>query len=126
MRKLLLIIVILMISGIAGTAQSTSSSSAEAGQSSGKTSGLDTLTGCVKFTHDNYILTEDDGAEHQLAGSEKKLVHQIGHEIEVTGKPGTVSVDQTLAGGSSTVIEQHVFRVKAVKQVADQCRFAGQ
>ena len=120
MRKTLLITVMLMISGVWVTAQSTSSSPV-----AGTSSGLDTLTGCLKFTHENYILTEDDGAEHQLAGSERKLGHEIGHQIEVSGKPATISVDQTLAGGSSTVIEEHVFKVKVVKQVADQCKFAG-
>lgn len=125
MRKSLLLIVLLMMSGVWVTAQSTSSSTSDS-VSSGKTSDLDTLTGCLKFTHDNYFLTEDDGAEHQLAGSERKLGHEIGKEIEVTGKPGTVSVDHTLAGGSSTVVEQKVFKVRAVKPVADQCKFAGQ
>lgn len=124
MRKSLVIFVMLLISGVGVTAQSTSSSP-PTGQSSGNSSDLDTLTGCLKFTHDSYFLAEDDGAEHQLAGSERKLGHEVGKEIEVTGKPATISVDRTLAGGSSTVVEQQVFKIKTVKRVADQCKFAG-
>jgi len=93
----------------------------DSGQS-GKTSDANTLTGCLRRHDDQYILTEDDGTAHRLSGAAKKLGHQLEREIEVTGKPGTISEDFTSAGGASTVIEREVFQVKTVKRVADSCR----
>ena len=105
-------------------AQSANSAS-DAGQSAGKTSGLTTLTGCLKSAEYQYTLTEDDGTVHRLAGAANKLGHHVGHEIEVTGKPGTRSEDVTLPGGSSGVIERQVFEVKSVKDIASTCNSGG-
>jgi len=97
-----------------------------AAQSANSTSGtqssdLPTITGCLQSSMGSYTLVDETGTIHDLVGGTGKLRHEVGHRIEVAGKPGTRSVDRTLAGGASSVIEKQVFEVKSVKRVADTC-----
>ena len=95
---------------------------AQSDSQSGKPADPNTLTGCLSRADNWYILTDDIGTAHRLVGSNKQLAHQLGHQIEVTGKPGTRTQDATLAGGASTAIERQVFEVKTIKQIADTCQ----
>ncbi len=113
MRKAILLFTV-FIFALCLQAQSSSSSS-------GKNSDLTTLQGCLSTYLDHYLLTEITGTTHQLEGAAGKLGHQVGHQIEVTGKPGIKSIDTTIAGAGSGVVEQPVFQVKTVKRVADAC-----
>ncbi len=83
---------------------------------------MTTLQGCLQSADYQYTLTDSDGTAHTLVGSLGKLAHQVGHEVEVTGKPGTRSQDTTPPGGASSVKVITVFEVKTVKQVADTCK----
>jgi len=80
------------------------------------------LSGCLKRVDNEYMLTDDQGAAHRLVGSNKKLSRELGHEVEVSGKPGTRTYDATAPGGASNAIERQVFEVKTIKHVADFCR----
>jgi hypothetical protein len=115
---LIFLFLILIVNSQAQTAKAPSDNS----QASAKTSDLPALTGCLSYKDDHYILTEEDGATHQLAGAAGKLGHHVGHEIEVTGKPGIRSVDSTLVGGASSIVEQPVFEVKTVKHIDNTCK----
>jgi len=123
--KVVRLTLVLLISAVWLQAQSANPSS-NAGQTSGKTSNLTTLTGCLQISDGHYILTEDNGTPNQLSGAASKLGHQTGHRIEVTGKPGIKTIDSTSVGAGSSVIEQVVFEVKSVKQVADTCKSPAQ
>ncbi len=101
-------------------AQSAQTSDTPSAESKG--SGGDTLKGCLSASDNQFILTEDDGATHQLSGAAGKLGRQVGREVELTGKPGIRSVDTTLVSGASTIIEKPVFEVKTVKRIADTCK----
>ncbi len=81
-----------------------------------------TLQGCLKVVQSQYILTEDDGTVHALSGAARKLGPQVGHEVAITGKPGTRTEDATSSGGASSVREYVVFEVKTVTHVADTCK----
>jgi hypothetical protein len=81
-----------------------------------------TLTGCLKRADNEYMLTDDEGTAHLLMGSNKKLSRELGHEVEITGKPGTRTDDFTVPGGASNTIERKVFDVKTIKHLADFCR----
>lgn len=81
----------------------------------------DTLSGCLKRVDNEYMLTDAQGEAHRLVGSNKKLSHELDHEVEVTGKPGTRTYDTTAPGGASSAIERQVFEVKAIKHMADFC-----
>lgn len=121
MRKTVLLAVVLSIYAVSLHAQSATPSS-DAGQDSGKSADLTTLQGCLSHSRDVYTLTEEDGTTHQLVGAIGKLGHQIGRQVEVTGKPGIRTVDSTLVGGASSATEQQVFEVKNVKRLADACK----
>jgi hypothetical protein len=69
-----------------------------------------------------YTLTDNTATVHRLVGASKKLKPQVGHEVELTGKPSWRSLDATLVGGASNVKTQYVFEVKSVKEVANACK----
>jgi len=122
MRKTTMILTFVVpILAICLQAQSADQSS-DAKQT-GKESDLTTLTGCLRVENNHYLLTEkSNGSTSQLSGAANKLGHQVGREIEVSGKPGIKTMDSTLAGAGSSALEQQVFEVKTVKRVADACQ----
>jgi len=89
-----------------------------------KLASLTTIQGCLQVTNGQYIFTEADGTAHLLSGAAKQLGRQVGHEIELTGKPGVRTSDTTSVGGGSSVVEQVVFEVKTVKELAATCKTA--
>src|SRR5271166_2661531 len=97
----------------------------DAGQTTGKTSGLTTIQGCLQYTNGHYRLTEDNGTTHQLQSQANKLGKLVGHEVAITGKSAVRTVDTTIQGAASSVREEQVFKVTSVKQMADTCKTAG-
>lgn len=94
----------------------------ETGPATAKTSGGTTLQGCLSSAGGEYSLTDSSGAKHQLSGSANKLKAQVGHEVEITGKPSTKTVADTSYGAASSAEVIPVFEVKSVKQIADTCK----
>jgi len=115
MNKSRIFTLVLLISAVWLQAQ-------DAGQTTGKTSDLTTIQGCLHSSMGQYTLTDKDGIVHQLSGAANKLGHQVGRQIEVTGKPGIRTADTTNAGAGSSAVEQAVFEVKSVKQIAPTCK----
>jgi hypothetical protein len=119
MYKTLLLAVLLLIS--AAWSQALQYPSPEENKAPTSPSGLTTLEGCLDYDNGVYSLIEN-GTKHRLAGSGKQLKPQIGHEVELTGKPSSRTIDNTPPGGASSVIQQYVFEVKGVKRIADACK----
>lgn len=89
-----------------------------AAQTGGNTS---TIKGCLAFKDGRYKLTDNSGQVYQLSNEANKLQKQVGHWVELTGMAGTRTRDSSQQGVESSVKEEHVFRVKTVKWVADSC-----
>jgi hypothetical protein len=85
-------------------------------------SGLTTLNGCLHYDDGQYWLIDADNTKHRLSGYGKQLKQHIGHEVELTGKPSSRTIDNTPPGGASSAITQYVFEVKGVKRTADLCK----
>ena len=115
MRKTLVLTLVLLVSAVWLPAQ-------DAGKTSGKTSDLDTIEGCLQRSEGQYSLTDNTGTIHHLTGGASKLSHHVGHEVEITGKPGVRTLDTTAQGTASTAVVQPVIEVKSVKHVADTCK----
>ena len=81
-----------------------------------------TIEGCLQNSDNQFTLIESDGTAHRLAGSGNKLSKEVGHEIEVTGKAETRTIDTTPQGGASAVKMITVFQVKTIKKVDDTCK----
>jgi len=79
-----------------------------------------TLQGCLENPDSHYYLNEKDGTEIRLEGG-NRLSQYVGHEVEVTGKPTTITLDTTTDGAASTVEELTVFYVRSVKDLAPKC-----
>jgi hypothetical protein len=127
MRKTLIpaLGLLVLVSAVCLRGQS-GSSSPDAGQApakaSGKTAALTTIEGCLQSSQGQYTLTDNEGTVHQLSGAANKLVHHVGHQVELTGKPGIRTSDTTQPGTSSSAIEERVFEVKSIKPIADTCK----
>ena len=113
--KILTLTLVLLISTVWLQAQ-------DAGKASGKTSDLETIEGCLQRAEGQYTLMDDTGTIHHLTGGAAKLKHEVGHEVEITGKPGVRTIDTTPQGGASAAVVLPVFEVKSVKQIADTCK----
>lgn len=118
MLNALLLTLLLLISSVWSQAE-TAGPLPEKNQNS---SNLTTIQGCLKIARGQYELTESDGTLHLLSGAARKLGPHVGHEVELTGKPGTRTEDTTIAGAGSSANEFAVFEVKSVKQIADTCK----
>ncbi|HZL69452.1 MAG TPA: hypothetical protein VFC29_19230 [Candidatus Limnocylindrales bacterium] len=115
MRKTLVLTLVLLASAVWLQAQ-------DAGKTGGKTSDLDTIEGCLQRSEGQYSLTDNTGTIHHLTGGASKLNPHVGHEVEITGKPGVRTLDTTPQGGASSAVEQPIFEVKSVKHIADTCK----
>lgn len=122
MCKALRLTLLLVVSAICLQAEMGGGPSDKGQESSGPT----TIQGCLKMFRGQYDLTESNGTSHLLSGAARKLGPLVGHEIKVTGKPGTRTEDTTTAGGASSVREYSVFEVKSVMNVADTCKTVAQ
>jgi hypothetical protein len=88
-RTVLLILVLMTASILAGAQQSTGS----AEQSNPSADSNTTIHGCLSRSRGNYILIEDKtGLVYALKGVGNKLAAQLGHEVSATGtlQPGTM------------------------------------
>ena len=117
-KKTLILTLVLVTSAVWLQAQ-------DSGQMSGKTAGLTTIQGCLKYTDSHYRLTDSTGKVYQLSNEANRLTHYVGQQVAVTGKPGVRSVDTTVQGSESSAKQEPVFKVSTVKKVADTCSSGG-
>ena len=115
MRKTLVLTLVLLVPAVWLPAQ-------DAGKTSGKTSELETIEGCLQRSEGQYTLLDNTNTIHHLTGGASKLNPHIGHQVEITGKPGVRTLDTTAQGTASTAVVQPVIEVKSVKHVADTCK----
>ena len=96
--------------------------SAETSWASSSSSDLAVIEGCVQYDERQYWLLDNGGTRHRLGGSTKQLKQEVGHEVELTGKPSSRTLGDTPQSGASSVMVVYVFEVKTVKRVADTCK----
>ena len=118
MRKAILLLMLLLISNAWLQAQNDKQS--KPSQSSDSTS--EQVEGCLQSAHNQYTLTDKDGTTLDLSGAANKLVHLVGHEVQLTGTHSVSTGDTTAQGVASSVIERAIFRVKSVKDIAKTCK----
>jgi hypothetical protein len=119
MYKTLVLALLLLIS--AAGLQALQYGSPEESKPPSAPPGMTTLDGCLEYDNGVFSLIEN-GTKHRLAGSSKQLKGHVGHEVELTGKASSRSIDNTPPGGASSVIQQYVFEVKSVRHVALTCK----
>jgi hypothetical protein len=93
-------------------------------QDKGKSSNLETIEGCLQRVEGQYTLIDSTNTIHYLVGGAKLLSPHNGHEVEITGKPGSRTLDATLQGAASSGKVQATIQVKSVKHIADTCTTA--
>lgn len=115
-RKTLLISLVLVFSTVWLQAQAM-------GQ--GDQSNPSTIQGCLKYRNGHFWLTDSSGKIYQLQSEYNQLQKHNGHEVELTGMETVRTVGTTQQGAASTSKEQHVFKVKSLKHIADSCTTGG-
>ncbi len=110
MRKTLVLTLVVMVFAICLQAQDA-----------GKTSDTTTLTGCLSYVPQHYVLTDSSGTAHRLSGYANKLKPHVGHEVEITGKEGVHTTGLTEQGAASSAAQVPVFKVSSVKHIAATC-----
>ena len=116
-RKTVMLTLVLLVSAVWLPAQ-------DAGK--GKTSDLETIEGCLRHSAGQYTLIDDTNTIHHLVGGAKLLTHHVGHEVEITGKPGCAhSGRHSSWAAASGAVVQATIEVKSVKHIADTCKVAG-
>ena len=99
--------------------------SAQYANAASKASDLETISGCLQSSDSQYSLIDDTETIHHLVGGASKLKPLVGHQVEITGKPGVRTVDATPLGGASAAVSQPIFEVKGVKDIAATCKSTG-
>jgi len=84
-------------------------------------SGATAMQGSLFYASGQYFLIDGGKAKLELSGSTNKLKEHIGHEVQITGKPSTKTVEATSYGAASSAEVVPVFEVKSVKRIADDC-----
>jgi len=107
------ILFLLLLSAAALLAQDKSSSQTKPGTTA--------LEGCLSYASGQYFLIDSSGTKHELSGSTKTLKEQLGHEVQITGKPSSKTVESTTYGAASSAEVVPVFEVKSVKRIPDTC-----
>ena len=79
------------------------------------------IEGCLSYASGLYFLIDSSGTKHELSGSTNKLKEQIGHEVQIAGKPSTKTMESTSYGAASSAEVVPVFEVKSAKRIADTC-----
>jgi len=79
-----------------------STSLATAGQTASAQS--DSLRGCLSGTKGNYILTDHQGKTHEVVGDNHALWDETGHEVDLTGNPGSGNASNTFQESEITDI----------------------
>jgi hypothetical protein len=75
------------------TAAPANTSSAMAGQTASAQS--DSLRGCLTGSKGIYTLTDHQGKQHKVVGDNHALWDEVGHEVDLTGKPGSGDASST-------------------------------
>ena len=113
MRNTLMLTLALLISAICLPAQ---------GKDKSKDKDLETMEGCLQRSAGQYNLIDDTNTIYHLEGGAAKLKPHVGHQVEITGKPGVRTIDTTPPGTASAAVVVSVFEVKSVKHIADTCK----
>lgn len=108
MRKALVFLVLLLSAGCLLAQDNT-----------GKTES--TIQGCLSSASSRYYLTDSSGTKYELSGYANKLKNHVGHEVAITGVDSVKTTSTTQQGAASTAHQRHVFRVTAIKHIADTC-----
>ncbi len=107
------ILALLLLSAASLPAQEKSSAQAKPGTTA--------IEGCLSYAGGQYFLVDSSGAKHELSGSTNKLKDQVGHEVQIAGKPSTKTIESTSYGAASSAEVVPVFEVKSAKRIADTC-----
>jgi len=109
MKHAVLLLSFLCLSAILAAAQtpqkSFASPSGKQGSETSQSSPDNDLRGCLTGTQGNYTLVDHQGKAHKVTGDNHLLWEDTGHEVDMTGNPGS----------------NHTFQETQVLDIASRC-----
>ncbi len=92
MKTAILLLSMLTLAATIATAQTTTHSnyaSSSGNQAAATTSQSGDLRGCLSGSQGNYTLLDHQGKSHKVVGDNRELWDDVGHEVDLTGKPNS-------------------------------------
>ena len=80
------------------------------------------VEGCLQTVRGHYMVADKSGSNVELSGAANKLGRLVGHNVQVSGTPGTRTASTTDQGSASTAVEIPVLKVKTVKDMGKGCQ----
>ena len=80
------------------------------------------VEGCLQTVHGHYTVADKSGNNVELSGAANKLGRLVGHNVQVSGTPGTRTSDTTTQGSASSAVEIPVLKVQTVKDMGKGCQ----
>src|SRR5580692_2298667 len=125
MRQIFLLLSVLVLGLSWAVAQdSTSGQTSRTGAG-----GQMTVEGCLSGSNGNFTLTDKNGMSFKLTAATAKLTEHVGHEVKVTGTPGSAETGAAgstepsgAAGGAGA---GQTLQVTSVKHVSKSCKSGG-
>ncbi len=132
-RIFMLISSLLLVAALAG-AQDTLGSGAKRGgrelpprsAAASSNSQSTVIRGCLTGSPGNFTLTDQNGMQYKLMGSDNLLQSKVGHEIEITGTENQAGETNGSEAQESTAPVQNGVQVSDVRDVSATCRLGRQ
>ncbi len=124
MRRIFLLLVLGLLTAAIASAQDVPSGTGaqEPGQTNHQSSSASktVIRGCLRGSAGNYTLTDKNGAQYKLVGSDDALQAKVGHEVEINGteiQSGDANGEQP----ESTSRPSNGIQVSTVRDVSATC-----
>ncbi|MGB7556638.1 MAG: hypothetical protein WBM04_19890 [Candidatus Korobacteraceae bacterium] len=92
MKTAILLLSMLTLAATIAAAQTTTHSNyapTSGNQAVASTDQSGDLRGCLSGSKGNYTLLDHQGKSHQVVGDNRELWDDVGHEVDLTGKPNS-------------------------------------
>jgi hypothetical protein len=120
MKNAVLLVSLFLLAATMATAQAgpqshfaappATTSSATVGQTA--SAQHDSLRGCLSGTNGDYILTDHQGKQHKVVGDNHALWDESGHEVDLTGEPGSGNASNRFQESEITDIASRCWNFK--------------
>lgn len=99
--------------------QDSATSQTQTTQSSQTTNNV--IRGCLSGSAGNYTITDQNGTQYSVSGTENQLAASVGHEVELTTRQD-VSNQSTAQGGQTTASTTNAVQVSNLRDIASTCK----
>jgi hypothetical protein len=78
------------------------------------------IRGCLSGSAGNYTITDQNGTQYSVAGSDNQLQASVGHEVELTARQDQTN-QSSAQGGQTTASTTNTVQVTNLRDIASTC-----